>query len=321
MSKKQYFIGKLPPPVGGVTVFNQRKFEQLKQNSLSDTIVLLEPTSKNLLKIVTAFNSNNIKHLSASNFVLILLATLFAKKNTIIFYDHNSSRHIKEMSDHKQKIYQRFFDNCKTIALVNEHLNSNYQMFSSYQALEKKFEIISAFLPPTQVETQDILATYPKDILALYNQLKNSNQRNLIITSASTPNLDSKGQDIYSLDKLIEIFYEFACNYPDYYFVIAIAEFQNTEFSNQIESKITRLEKVYPNLIFLKDNIKIWPLFEVTKLLIRATTTDGDSVTVKEALYFGATVLASDVVPRPKEVKLFDIVEDDLKKEIEFYLS
>ena len=74
---KIFFIGKLPSPIGGVTVFNQRKLEQLSNNTKNAKIVLLEPCKKNILKIVMALRSKEIKHLSASNFILILLACFF----------------------------------------------------------------------------------------------------------------------------------------------------------------------------------------------------------------------------------------------------
>ncbi|MHC3125322.1 hypothetical protein NL42_16885, partial [Acinetobacter sp. GN11] len=84
-----YFIGKLPSPIGGVTVFNQRKLEQLTNSFPNVNFVLIEPNKKNLFKILLVLRSKSIKHLSASNFLLILLASLFAKYQTVIFYDHN----------------------------------------------------------------------------------------------------------------------------------------------------------------------------------------------------------------------------------------
>ena len=59
----------------------------------------------------------------------------------------------------------------------------------------------------------------------------------------------------------------------------------------------------------------------MTKLFIRATTTDGDSVSLREALYFGAPILASDVVPRPDGVMLFNLEKDDLSQKVDEYLG
>src|SRR5690606_17328016 len=93
MSKCEYFIGKTPPPTGGVTVFNQRKYEQLVIEKVDRKVTLIEPTLKNILRIIFALSTNSLKHVSASNFILILLCSIFSRRNSIIFYDHNSSRH------------------------------------------------------------------------------------------------------------------------------------------------------------------------------------------------------------------------------------
>lgn len=318
MKSKEFFIGKLPAPLGGVTVFNQRKLEQLGNNT---NIVLLEPFKKNLFKIVMALRSSDIKHLSASNFLLILLAYFFSRYTTVVFYDHNSSRHFSSLSAWKKVIYLRFFLKCKNIMLVNEHLKENYKIFDKFTEINNKFEIISAFLPPAKAELVDILSTYDDQLLNLYNKALKNSERKIILTSAFQPNLDANGKDIYSLKDLIDIFCILAQKYKDDYFLVAIASYPETNFSQDIKAKVRSLTGKYDNLLFLANDTKIWPLLQVTKLFIRATTTDGDSVSLREALYFGAPVLASDVVPRPDGVMLFNLEKDDLSQKVDEYLG
>jgi glycosyltransferase involved in cell wall biosynthesis len=52
--------------------------------------------------------------------------------------------------------------------------------------------------------------------------------------------------------------------------------------------------------------VELWPLMTKADLFLRPTTTDGASVSVLEALYLGCPVLASDAVPRPQNVVLFN---------------
>jgi hypothetical protein len=47
-------------------------------------------------------------------------------------------------------------------------------------------------------------------------------------------------------------------------------------------------------------------------VLVRPTTTDGDSLLVREALGAGIRVVASDCVPRPRGVEVFTLGQDDL---------
>ncbi|QSR32851.1 hypothetical protein CFI00_20580 [Nocardioides sp. S5] len=47
-------------------------------------------------------------------------------------------------------------------------------------------------------------------------------------------------------------------------------------------------------------------------VLLRATTTDGDAMVVREALDLGLRVVASDVVPRPAGVELCSLNREDV---------
>lgn len=320
MSDIIFFIGKLPPPVGGVTVFNQRKLQILKMDFPIGKVFLIEPRFKFLLKIFLALRNNYIVHLSASNILIFLMVAFFSKGKKIIFYDHNSSRHISSMSFFTKNIYLCFLKKCKKIILVDEHLRKNYENLTIYPLIKNNFEVSEAFLPPVESELKGILASYSKDLSNTYTSLLNNDSRNIILTSAFQPNLDTQGNDIYTIELLIDIFENLCQKYTNYYFVIAIANYPKTEFSEKIKKKLETLNGLYSNLIFLENGKKIWPLLKVTKLFIRATTTDGDSISLKEALYFGAPVLASNVVPRAKGVMLFDLKNEDLHQKIDEYL-
>jgi glycosyltransferase involved in cell wall biosynthesis len=57
-------------------------------------------------------------------------------------------------------------------------------------------------------------------------------------------------------------------------------------------------------------------------LFIRPTTTDGDSIAVREAIYFGKGVIASNAVPRPDGCALFDTESaEELAEQIAVFLA
>lgn len=63
----------------------------------------------------------------------------------------------------------------------------------------------------------------------------------------------------------------------------------------------------YPRWVSMEVDVPQTRLLEILagiRALLRPTTTDGDSVVVREALALGCRVIASDVVPRPKGVEL-----------------
>lgn len=316
MSKKVVFIGKLPDPIGGVTVFNQRMSDYLKVKN-KYTLKIIEPKYTNVAKISFLLRSNSEIHLSVSNFLLICIVSAIAKNNSVHYYDHNSSRHLEQLPNYKIKIFESFLlKKCKSIVLVSDHLVENYKPLKTFELFKSKIKYIPAFLPPSEMELPKIISTYNDSLKSIYNQSVASNKRNVIISSAFQPSLDNEGKDIYSIEKLIDIFCKLSKTYKQYYFVIAIGSYNSSEFSSRIKILVNKSSDSYSNLFFLEHNKQIWPLFKISRLFIRATTTDGDSVSLKEAIYYGSKVLASDVVPRPKGINLLNLDNDDLEQEI-----
>jgi glycosyltransferase involved in cell wall biosynthesis len=60
------------------------------------------------------------------------------------------------------------------------------------------------------------------------------------------------------------------------------------------------------NVIFISYPHSYYELLKKVDVMIRATSTDGDSISVKEALYLGKKVICSNVVSRPKETILYN---------------
>lgn len=309
--RKIYFIGTLPQPTGGVTIYNKRKVEKLGKNY---EVVLIQPKITNLIKIAKFFAfSNNLFYISTFNFVIVGLATFLNLKN-FYFVDHNTSRHIKNFGFLKKNISLIFLKRAKKIILVSEHLLENYKSFDFFES--KDFKIEQAFIPPNISEKNTIIEKYYPD--CLINVL---GEKNIILASASKTNLDINGNDIYNLKKTLNTYNILAKKYPGYVFVMAIAEFSNDNFGIEIKNMCKNLSSKYKNFILLTNNTPIWPLFESSSLFLRITTTDGDSVSLKEALFFDCPVLATDVVTRPDGTNLFNLKHDDLTIEISKFLS
>jgi glycosyltransferase involved in cell wall biosynthesis len=66
----------------------------------------------------------------------------------------------------------------------------------------------------------------------------------------------------------------------------------------------------------------LYPLLRRSHLFLRPTNTDGDAVSVREALYFGVPVVASDATVRPPGTVLFRNRDaDDLTAQVRRVLS
>lgn len=306
MKEKLYFIGTLPEPTGGVTIFNKRKVGLLQKDYEVDVI---EPKLSTLGKIIYIFLfKKDIIYISTFNFLIVFIAVIFKTKG-FYFIDHNTSRHIENFGNLKKTICLEFLKNAKEIVLVSPHLKENYKKFYFFNNLN--FKIEQAFIPPNVEDADNIInSLYPDKLKS------NLFKKNLIIASASKTNLDISGQDIYSLELTLKAYDRLANENPDLIFVMAIAEFSNDEFGVKIRKMSENLQNKYKNFILLTNNTPIWPLFKFGLVFLRITTTDGDSVSLKEALFFDCPVLATDVVSRPNGTKLFNLFNDDLFDEV-----
>lgn len=76
------------------------------------------------------------------------------------------------------------------------------------------------------------------------------------------------------------------------------------EFVKEIERQLYKYDNIK---IFTKLQFSLLPVFASGNIIyVRPTKTDGDSLSIREALGLGAKVVASDVAPRPDEVVCYD---------------
>jgi hypothetical protein len=69
--------------------------------------------------------------------------------------------------------------------------------------------------------------------------------------------------------------------------------------------------------LLLNQEISFVNLIAASDIVVRPTNTDGDALTIREGLFLGKTVIASDVVTRPEGTVLFTTRNnEDLKNKI-----
>lgn len=309
-----YFWGTTPPPLGGVTVFNSRKISELRTKGYD--VILIKPSIIGLFKLcLLVFNRNYYIILSSSNILAFYIIFLFGLASKTIYYDHNASRDFNSEFWLNKFVRQKAISSFMKIMLVDGHLKNNYMKYPFFHNLF--FEVESAFIPPDLNNEDSIIDKYPSAIKSLLTIKGNF----IVIASAFKPNLGPNGEDIYNLSETINCFRSLSDEFPNLYFLFAIAHFDDTDFSRIIEKNINELLISRPNVLLLCDQNELWPLFKKSVLFIRPTTTDGDSISVRESLFFNCPVIASDVVPRPDGVILLNLKDSSLLSVIREHLS
>jgi glycosyltransferase involved in cell wall biosynthesis len=156
---------------------------------------------------------------------------------------------------------------------------------------------IPAFLPPSRecfdqpvdAEVQNFLDRYP------------------VVLSANAFDLTSyKGVPLYGIDMLVDLLVSGASDHPG----LAVVVFVSTMAGGGEErlrelDELARSRGVRERLLVVTGSRPFEPVLVRSTALLRPTVTDGDSVSIRDALWHGIPVVASDAVPRPPGVRTF----------------
>ena len=287
---KILLIGSLPPPIGGVTIHIDRFFNTYLNNSVFElaildikkkTIFTKNKRIKKLINIIMFFLSSKLIHIHISNDYIKLLFALLSKLmiKKVVYTHHNSIVRNKF-------IFKLIYKLCDKIILVND------KEIDKVFVDNKKTEVIPAFLPP-----------YKFDDLPEKLNIEIKKYDKLISTNCYMYNLIS-GKHVYGFDLIIDAFYKLAQEKKIYNTLLILLDPSNT--TKQFVDKLLEKKDFYTNkVLLLTEKIDFVSLVKKSDITIRATRTDGDSLSVRESLYFDIPIVCSDVTIRPKGAIIF----------------
>lgn len=278
-------VGSLPPPSGGVSIHVQRLISALEADrefrvNHIDPRELWHP--KNARKILMA----NIVHIHISNSAarLILLVALWLFQRTTVFTFHGN---VGRYGNFRNTI-DRY-----SIMIASKVVVLNKESALLVHSLRNDACLISSFIPPS------IYEPLPSEVAKRLANLKLRTER-LYCTNAFSYAIDHEGNEIYGILRLIDVFREL----PNFGLFIS----DNTgSYTNHL-----RNAGIDPpdNVVVCHHEHDFCSILIKSDCYIRATSTDGDSLSVREAQFLGIPVIASDIVDRPHGVHLFNLHSD-----------
>ena len=274
---KLLIIGKRPPPLGGVTVHLERLIRHCEESRLEFWFYDLK--SFRIFSLVKHMVQSEIIHAHVTNSHFAFLFSflgLVLRRKTILTIHQDLHRYTMI-----NRLLIIFSIRHVSIPIV---LNKSSFIFSN--RLNPNALIISSFIAPDASEyfLEDNVIS---EIVCLKAECKY-----VFCTNASNFSFDKDGAEIYGLSLLIDIFNEMS----QFGLIISDPSGQNLiEYSGRFSS----------NIKFLNFHHSFLGVINNSDCFIRSTTTDGDSLSIKEALYLGKSVICSDCVDRPLGVKLF----------------
>jgi len=301
---KYILLGAIPPPLGGVSVYCMRKLEYLTGNGL-DVRFFDSRCKINLIRLI--FYAWLVKltkqvheiEVNVSNPNVLLALILSGVASSCVFYDHNSSRRLLS-SNYKTFVFTFFCRKVKRVKTVNAKLVDNYDALLNGKVLPITVE--SPFLPPATRELEIARDKYPEK----YRYLLDDGSKNIVLASAWKAISTDSEVDLYGIKDTLCIYANLVKIYPSIKFILMIGESDHSNFYGELKLIINKLN-VFDNFEFIEGGLSQVPLLKRTVALLRLTKTDGDSVSVREAMYYGVKVIATNVSERPEGVELVSV--------------
>jgi len=275
-------IGKIPPPIGGVTTFVLRQITYMRQQG--NNVELFPLFSLNDIKVLIniLFHRYDLYQLNSISLPILIFFMLTCNLRKVEVVDHNHSRHFTNNLVTKLTLW--LLRHTKNVCLVDKHLKSNYPTDFI------NFAVINPFLPPTEWERSNAVNKIPHAIREF------TNSKYKIIVLSAWRYIEEDGVELYGLSQAVNSFLAIENKLEGVGLVICIGD--STYNTDKIKS-LKLLATSSENIVFWEDCSASWALFANNTLYLRPTSTDGNSISIHEALYFKAKVLASDVVDRP----------------------
>lgn len=287
--KKILLIGTIPPPVGGVSIHIQRFIEQYQGSKgfqldvldLKKRTVYTQNKRLSLFQILKILISTDLVHLHLSSNLKILIAFFSKLLGKKVVYTHHN---IRIPNIFLFKVLMLFVDR---LILVNDN------DIDSVITRKYKYQVIPAFLPSFD---REVLPVKLERNLEKFNQVISTNCFQMTFID---------GEDLYGFDLCVEAFNTLVHEYKFKNTLLVLVDPSGTSKGYVTELKNKLQVKNNCDIIFVGENINFNTLAKKSDIVLRATRSDGDSLTVREALYLNVPIIASDITVRPSGTILF----------------
>lgn len=273
-------FGKIPPPIGGVTI-------SILNLMLSLSNLSFERDLFDVRRLVSYFwgRSNNVGHVNWSNpkkrLIYCLISKLICKKT--VFVVHGSNFNSKN-----------FFNNL-SLKVANGVIVLNQQVYDHIHNKHPKMKIFkqtSIFLEGMESTDSKFLNNH------IHEEIERKTKFNIlpIVLFYTNNNKFRNGKEVYGTGFFIDSVKEMVVK--NEIFVLFI------DLSGTFESRIKEEFKT-GKYLYISDAIDFKYALSLADVYVRTTNYDGSSVAVLEAIQSNTPVLVSDVIDRPSACYIY----------------
>lgn len=311
--------GHPPPPYGGMTVHIARLIPKLEEANITYQMYNFSGYNNDedvihyrgsavifwFLKLFLGYTEKIHYILTTRSNVrfIAVLAGIIRKKKIIIRIGGASL--YKGLKN--GKILDRFFNRfalryASTVIGVNQNI---CDLAIQAGAHADNVKLIPGFIPPKNNEF-----SIPESVKQFYS----TKSPKLLATGILTLDPD---KDIYGLLNIVKMIKDLLHYYP-FVGLVIFAQNGSKEKDKQLfqsfREYLTELG-VQDSVFLYGEAVELWPSMSICDLFLRPSLSDGDANSIREALYLGIPVIASDCVERPESVITYKTGQIDLLTE------
>lgn len=185
----------------------------------------------------------------------------------------------------------------KKVQFVTVNEKAKLRLESNYK-FANEIKVICPYIPPVEIGTPlDYISNELNDFIICHKRY--------ILFYAESFAYDNNNNEIYGTETIIEAFIMLKSTFSDLALVFCMPNMNDKKRLSKLKETIKTAgfeSEVYWQVEGISE---MWPLIRRGSLYLRPTSTDGDSVLLREALGLGLQSLASDSAIRPKECRVY----------------
>lgn len=290
----------MPPPAGGISIHIHRLQHVL---AAQYNVILVDESriqKPGIFNLFTFQFSKYLKLIKQSDLLFIHSGNRFFKKLHIIMGRIFRKKILITIHGYGKKrpgIFRRWDE--VIYGLAHQIILVNKEIYQKVQLPPGKCVIRNAFLPPIMEEEKALPAQ-------VQERIKTSRSQGKLILSNNASRLDTfKGQDLYGLDICLKAVHQLVNEGINVDCIFCVSSLSNGKERFDAAQAYIKANQLESNFFLVNEKMSFVQLIAQSDLILRTTNTDGDSLTIREALYLKKPVLASDVVKRPTGTNLF----------------
>ncbi len=294
--------GPYPEPIGGVSVHIHRLASWLSTQGIEVRLVDESKHAKSgicnvrrmrFLTYLRCLGRCNVAHIHSCvhlfRILHIVACRLLGLRVIVTIHGWPSEGALKSVFT--VPMNRLFLSLAHKIILVSEGTNRRLGL--------RRYEVLPAFLPPLG-PGQDL----PEEIEAFLEKARNRGQ--YLLCANAYELTENGGQDLYGLDLCVELADRLAHRFDVKAAIVFIVSCDTAGNRRYAAAEKMIAERGLQDHFYLYGKpIDFVRLMQQCDLVLRPTNTDGDALTIREALYLGVPVVASDAVQRPAGTVLF----------------